>query len=125
MIFDSLPYYDNDLEQFSVLREKVEKELACEAKPAETLHPGVPPPATLFTVSAVNISLRLCYMTDLCLQNHPLLKAELARIESHHPLAPLDTTRHQMPGPQNPASEVEWKAALENAHAQLQHQSLR
>lgn len=52
MIFDSLPYYDNDLEQFSVLREKVEKELAREARPTQTLHPRVPPPATLFTVSA-------------------------------------------------------------------------
>ena len=51
IIFDSLPYYDNDLERFSALREKVEKELAREAKPAQALHPRVPPPMTLFTVS--------------------------------------------------------------------------
>ncbi|KAI0728597.1 breast carcinoma amplified sequence 2 [Fomitopsis betulina] len=106
MIFDSLPYYDNDLERFPILREKVEKELAREARPTQTLHPRVPPPATLFT-------------------NYPLLQAELARIESHQPLSPLDTTRHQLPGSQNPESEEGWKAALANAHAQLEHQRLR
>ncbi|KAH9835798.1 breast carcinoma amplified sequence 2 [Rhodofomes roseus] len=106
MIFDSLPYYDNDLEQFPVLKEKVEKELAREAKPSQTLHPRVPPPPELFT-------------------SHPLLEAELARIESHQPLPPLDTTRHQLPGPQNPENEEEWRSALNNARAQLEHQRLR
>ncbi|KAH9937440.1 breast carcinoma amplified sequence 2 [Fomitopsis serialis] len=106
MIFDSLPYYDNDLEQFPVLREKVEKELAREAKPSQALHPRVPPPVNLFT-------------------NHPLLEAELTRIESHQPLLPLDTTRHQLPGPHNPGNEEEWRFALKNAHAQLEYQRLR
>lgn len=53
------------------------------------------------------------------------MAAELARIESHEPLPPLDTTRYQLPGPQNPSDEDEWKAALRNAHAQLEHQRLR
>ena len=43
MIFDSLPYYDNELEQFPILKEKVERELAREGKPlygttSESLH---------------------------------------------------------------------------------------
>ncbi|KAF9821836.1 hypothetical protein IEO21_00266 [Rhodonia placenta] len=105
-IFDSLPYYDNELEQNPFLREKVEKELAREAKPSQAIHPRVPPPVELFS-------------------NHPLLAAELARIESRQPLEPLDTTRHQLPGPQNPSDEEEWKAAVRNAHAQLEHQRLR
>ena len=53
-MFDSLPYYDNDLEQFPILREKVETELAREAKVTEALHPRIPPPANLFTVSSHN-----------------------------------------------------------------------
>lgn len=125
MIFDSLPYYDNDLERFPILREKVEKELAREARPTQTLHPRVPPPATLFTVSAHRLLFASFVHNLSSLQNYPLLQAELARIESHQPLSPLDTTRHQLPGSQNPESEEGWKAALANAHAQLEHQRLR
>jgi pre-mRNA-splicing factor SPF27 len=55
-IFDSLPYYDNDLDNFPDLRNKVERELAREPKPPQTLHPRVPPPITLFTV---RLSVRL------------------------------------------------------------------
>lgn len=50
-IFDSLPYYDNDLEQFPHLRELIDKELAKEQKkPPAALHPNVPPPVELFSV---------------------------------------------------------------------------
>jgi hypothetical protein len=49
-IFDSLPYYDNDLEQFPILREKVDKELAKEGEPPSTLHPRVPGEFELFKV---------------------------------------------------------------------------
>jgi pre-mRNA-splicing factor SPF27 len=52
VIFDSLPYYDNDLDKYPFLREKVERELAKEPKPPEALHPRVPPPITLFAVRA-------------------------------------------------------------------------
>jgi hypothetical protein len=53
-IFDSLPYYDDDLEKFPVLKQKVEQELAREPKPPQTLHPRVPPPVTLFAVRMTN-----------------------------------------------------------------------
>jgi len=49
-IFDSLPYYDNDLDKFPDLRQKVEQELAREPKHSQTLHPRVPPAMTLFAV---------------------------------------------------------------------------
>jgi hypothetical protein len=49
-IFDSLPYYDNDLEKYPTLKQKVEQELAREPKPPQALHPRVPPPIILFAV---------------------------------------------------------------------------
>jgi len=51
-LFDSLPYYDNDLELHPILREKVQHELAVETQKIqqEALHPRVPPPVELFVV---------------------------------------------------------------------------
>ena len=53
LLFDSLPYYDNDLEIHPILREKVQHELAVETQKVhqEALHPRVPPPIDLFVVS--------------------------------------------------------------------------
>ncbi|KAG6897925.1 hypothetical protein C0992_009077 [Termitomyces sp. T32_za158] len=48
-IFDSLPYYDDDLQKFPELKLKVEQELAREPKPPSTLHPRVPPSLELFS----------------------------------------------------------------------------
>ncbi|KAL7285711.1 breast carcinoma amplified sequence 2 [Trametes coccinea BRFM310] len=106
IVFDSLPYYDNELEQYPILKEKVERELAREGKPPQTLHPKVPPAPTLFA-------------------NHPMLQAELERVSNHEPLPPLDTSRYQLPAPSTPENEEEWLAALKNARAQLEHQRLR
>ncbi len=50
-IFDSLPYYDNDLERDPTLKEKAERLIARELKPQKELHPKVPPPLNLFSVS--------------------------------------------------------------------------
>lgn len=50
VLFDSLPYYDNDLEQYPILKEKVDKELAREPKPPQTMHPLVPPSLEVFKV---------------------------------------------------------------------------
>ncbi|TFK57469.1 breast carcinoma amplified sequence 2 [Heliocybe sulcata] len=107
-IFDSLPYYDNDLEQYPHLKQKVEQELAREAGTTpQELHPKVPPPFELFS-------------------SNPLLKAELDRCEAHEPLPQLDTVRYQLPGPVNsPASDEDWRKAIGNAHAQLEHQRIR
>ncbi|KIM67078.1 hypothetical protein SCLCIDRAFT_1210555 [Scleroderma citrinum Foug A] len=106
-LLDSLPYYDNDLERYPILKEKVERELAREPKPPPSLHPLVPPPFELF-------------------EKNPLLAAELERVEAHHPLPPLDAVRHQLPGPSSrPGTDEEWRQALRNAHAQLEHQRVR
>lgn len=61
-IFDSLPYYDDDLEKFPILKQKVEQELARESKPPQTLHPRVPPTVTLFAVRAPN---NICASTNI------------------------------------------------------------
>ncbi|THV07578.1 breast carcinoma amplified sequence 2 [Dendrothele bispora CBS 962.96] len=106
-IFDSLPYYDNDLEEDPTLREKVEHELARHRKNPTTLHPRVPPPYQLFT-------------------KNPLLQSELERVESHQPFPPIDTIRFQLPPPTSaPGTDEEWKASLDNARAQLEHQRMR
>ncbi|KAG9314574.1 breast carcinoma amplified sequence 2 [Chiua virens] len=100
--FDSLPYYDNDLEQYPILKEKVDKELMREPKVPQTMHPLVPPTFELFK------------------------PAELARVEAHQPLPPLDTVRYQLPAPtSSPGTDEEWRKAIQNAHAQLEHQRLR
>lgn len=49
-IFDSLPYYDDDLQKYPHLKEKVEQELSREPKAPQTLHPRVPSPVELFAV---------------------------------------------------------------------------
>jgi pre-mRNA-splicing factor SPF27 len=55
-----------------------------------------------------------------------MLQAELARVESHQTLPPLDTIRYQLPAPTStPGTDEEWQAALKNAHAQLEHQRIR
>ncbi|PFH49227.1 hypothetical protein AMATHDRAFT_179186 [Amanita thiersii Skay4041] len=106
-ILDSLPYYDDDLQKFPILKEKVELELAKEGKPPLTLHPRVPPAVELFP-------------------KNPLLRAELERIEAHQPLPLLDTIRYQLPAPTStPATDEEWRASLNNARAQLEHQKIR
>nr|BAC78620.1 hypothetical protein [Coprinopsis cinerea] len=109
-IFDSLPYYDDDLQKYPNLKSKVDQELARELKalnPTAALHPRVPPPVELFA-------------------DRPLLKAELDRVKASQPFPSLDTLRYQLPAPTStPATDEEWKAALNNARAQLQHQRIR
>ncbi|KAF9473310.1 breast carcinoma amplified sequence 2 [Pholiota conissans] len=106
-IFDSLPYYDDDLQKFPYLKEKVEQELARELKAPQTLHPRVPPTVELFA-------------------DNPFLKAELERVGSNQAFTPLDSLRYSLPAPTStPATDEDWKVALDNAHAQLQHQRIR
>ena len=124
-IFDSLPYFDNDLEILPNLQKKVDQELSRELKQQQGLHPLVPPPFELFSVSYVcRIPLKA---TDVyLLKKDDLLKAELSRVESHNSLPPLDTIRHQLPAPTSiPGSDEEWILALKNAKSQLEHQRIR
>lgn len=60
-IFDSLPYYDNDLDLNPALKQKVEAELARENRQnPQTLHPKVPPPIDLFTVRFIYLFSPFC-----------------------------------------------------------------
>ncbi|KAI0322273.1 Pre-mRNA-splicing factor SPF27 [Amylostereum chailletii] len=109
--FDSLPYYDDDLERHPILKERVQHELAVETQRVqqETLHPRVNPAFELF-------------------KNHPILAAEIERVESRQPLAAIGSSRYSLPAPvltQTPISDMDWKAALDNAYAQLEHQRVR
>lgn len=127
VFFDSLPYYDNDLEVHSVLREKVQHELAVETQRLEQgkLHPRIPPPLELFSVRTKQSIVRCNTNIPSC-QTHPLLALELKRVEARQPLSAIDTTRFQLPAPTStPGSDEDWKAALDNAHIQLEHQRIR
>lgn len=126
-IFDSLPYYDNELEQYPLLKQKVEQELARQPKPPATLHPRVPPPYELFTVCALSFKCSIYGLNASSIfQKNPLLQAELERVESHQPFPSLDNIRYQLPGPSSsPGTPEEWDAALKNARAQLEHQRIR
>lgn len=54
------------------------------------------------------------------------MAAEYDRVANKQPLAALDTTRYKLPAPPNDStSEADWRAALENAKAQLEHQKTR
>lgn len=52
IIFDSLPYYDNEFERDPTLKDRAEKLIAREGTSKQGLHPRVPPPVTLFSVRA-------------------------------------------------------------------------
>ena len=62
-IFDSLPYYDDDLQKFPHLHQKVAQELARELKKVNqtVLHPKVPPPVELFAVREHCFALLCCF----------------------------------------------------------------
>lgn len=127
-VIDSLPYYDNDIERDPGLKDRAEKLIQKELKQqaSQGLHPRVPPPPTLFAVRAHVPHLSYKSRSSPCVQNSPLLQQEMARVESHQPIPPIDTFRYQLPGPTNsPATEEDWEAALKNAQAQLEHQRLR
>jgi hypothetical protein len=126
-LFDSLPYYDNDLETHPILREKVQHEVAVETQKIqqEALHPRVASPIDLFVVSLSNEQSQLL-QTLSALQNNPLLASELERVGARQPLAAIDTSRYQLtPSSATPSSDEEWKSALDGVYALLEHQRIR
>lgn len=64
-IFDSLPYYDDDLQKFPLLKQKVEQELARQPKPPTTLHPRVPPAFEPFAVREQDAKLLHLQYSDI------------------------------------------------------------
>jgi len=61
------------------------------------------------------------------LQALPLIAAELGRVARGEAMAQMDLTRYQLepPEPSKQNDPAAWARAVANAHAQLQHQSLR
>ena len=57
-------------------------------------------------------------------QEHPLLKEEYARVRAGKAKQEMDTTRYRLdPPPLNRRNDMSaWRAAVENAHSQLEHQ---
>ena len=60
----------------------------------------------------------------LAAQEHPLLKEEYARVRAGKAKQEMDTTRYRLdPPPLNRRNDMSaWRAAVENAHSQLEHQ---
>lgn len=118
--------YDRDIDNVPSLRTRAEREIAAEIRTASLSssaskgpHPSLdrfPSPSTTLDDT----------------QTHPLVSASLARLSLRDPPAPkagegLDTSRFALPGPKEgpAASEEEWKQAVDNAGAQLEHQRVR
>ncbi|GAA5973706.1 hypothetical protein JCM11641_005091 [Rhodosporidiobolus odoratus] len=118
---DSLPYFDHDLDDHPDLRPTINSLIAVELRSLLPKNPStnpsnlshLPAPRPLPSSSA-----------------HPLLAAELNRIEIKRPLKAgegLDTTRYAMPFPAvDEQDNLEaWEKAHRSSLAQLEHQRLR
>ncbi|BGP13318.1 hypothetical protein JCM10213_001495 [Rhodosporidiobolus nylandii] len=118
---DSLPYVDKDLEAHPELRATINSLIAVELR---SLLPKTP------SATPANLSHLEAPRPLPSAETHPLLAAELARVESKRALKQgegLDTKRYAMPfPPQEEQDSVEaWEAAYRSSLAQLEHQRLR
>lgn len=106
-LIDALPYIDSlTAEEKRTVDKMIEEEMRLSAKsPADYLKDLPPLPPLKF-------------------EGHPLLQQEYERVRQEQPLPPMDATRLRLDPPpltrrNDPAA---WKAALDNAHCQLEHQ---
>ncbi|GAA6004074.1 pre-mRNA-splicing factor SPF27 family protein [Rhodotorula paludigena] len=118
---DSMPYVDRDIDNIPHLRPAINSQIAVELR---NLLPKTP------SANPSNLSHLPAPRPLPSSADHPLLAAELARVESKKPVRAgegLDTTRYAMPFPRD--DELESVEAWERAHrsslAQLEHQRLR
>ena len=93
-----------------------------------------PPLRSLITQLASSSSTPADYLAslppapDFTLKGHPIAAAELARAAAGTPIPPgegLDTARYRLDPPSRPHDLAAWRAALDNARAQLEHQAGR
>jgi pre-mRNA-splicing factor SPF27 len=106
-LIDSLPYIDavpSDLDVNAMIEEEMKNS---DMKPSDYLKrlPPVPVP----------------------FEGHAMLKAELERVKRKEPMKPLDSARYLLLDPESLMKHdpSEWKKSLNNAQAQLEHQSTR
>ncbi|KAI8818145.1 Pre-mRNA-splicing factor SPF27 [Fimicolochytrium jonesii] len=103
---DSLPYIDGAVppDLAEVVDNLIAEELARGPKPTDIL---LPPEITLF-------------------ESNPLLAADLERVaNTSKPTTLINTTRFRLEPPPQKSSLETWEKAVENAQAQLEHQSNR
>jgi pre-mRNA-splicing factor SPF27 len=126
-LHDSLPYHDIDLDD-PVLRARIEEEITRELKKKQksSTDARVPPDFTQFKVGRCQNQSESSQISSQIVKNNEILAAELERIKRNEPLAILDTSRYALNPPSEAhASEDAWKRALDNAHAQVEHQGVR
>uniref|UniRef100_A0A7R9VI47 Pre-mRNA-splicing factor SPF27 n=1 Tax=Chlamydomonas euryale TaxID=1486919 RepID=A0A7R9VI47_9CHLO len=109
-LVDALPYVDGLTPQAKrIVDELIDAEVRRSTKrPADYLREMPPLPASR-------------------LEGHAMLEAEYERVKTKQPMAQLDTTRYRLDAPQGTKRHDfgAWRAAADNAHAQLEHQYLR
>lgn len=105
---------------------------APEAAPASTAGPPSPPvaPAAQLANAAKGPADHLASLPPVPesrLDAHPLLVGELERVAAGTPLPPPDGARFRLdpPPPSRRGDPGAWRAALDNAHSQLEHQHNR
>ncbi|KAJ3151826.1 hypothetical protein HDU89_001875 [Geranomyces variabilis] len=104
VLVDSLPYIDSKYPELSetidnLIKEEMEREKTS-------------------TESALPTEIKL-------FSSKPMLAADLDRVSTSQSNPILDTARFRLEPPKNPKSLADWQTALENAEAQLEHQTNR
>ncbi|KAJ3137248.1 hypothetical protein HDU90_002034 [Geranomyces variabilis] len=104
VLVDSLPYIDSKYPELSetidnLIKEEMEREKTS-------------------TESALPTEIEL-------FSSKPMLAADLDRVSTSQSNPILDTARFRLEPPKNPKSLADWQTALENAEAQLEHQTNR
>ena len=61
----------------------------------------------------------------MCDQNSPVLSSYYQRIQQGKTKSDLDTARYTLPTPANTNDIEEWKKAVDNSKAQLEHSNFR
>jgi len=61
----------------------------------------------------------------VCDQNSPVLSSYYQRIQQGKTKSDLDTARYTLPTPANTNDIEEWKKAVDNSKAQLEHSNFR
>ena len=89
--------------------------------PRRSCRPGRQPAP----IRALESSLFRPPLTPVPSQDCPLVAADLARLAAGTPFPKPDTSRYRLEPPGEGAAPEAWQAALDNARAQLEHQSLR
>ncbi|CAI2175617.1 14584_t:CDS:2 [Funneliformis geosporum] len=110
VLIDSLPYFDQEID-YEGMRAKVDKLVEQEMKKR---------PASFKRDQVLNFPANFEFFKD-----SPVLTTEYQRVQQGKPIAEMDTTRYKLAEPEDKEDQEDWKKAVDNSKAQLQHQNLR